>query len=90
MSNLTYSLSLLAADGIIRIIIGYMIAYAAFLPWIHRHTKIRRRDPDALQPEARLYLLLWSAYELLSSLKRILTVTSGPVRDYRTVWFCLD
>ncbi|KAL1991085.1 hypothetical protein VTN49DRAFT_5589 [Thermomyces lanuginosus] len=45
----------------IPIIIGYMIAYAAFLPWIHRHTKIRRRDPDALQPEARLYLLLWTA-----------------------------
>lgn len=42
------------------IIIGYGIAYVSFLPWIHKHTKIRKRDPDALQPESRLYWLLWS------------------------------
>ena len=42
------------------IIVGYVIAYLSFLPWIYKHTKIRKRDPYALQPESRLYWLLWS------------------------------
>ncbi|KAL8728834.1 MAG: hypothetical protein Q9166_005151 [cf. Caloplaca sp. 2 TL-2023] len=41
--------------------IGYIIAWFSFFPFIHRHRQIRRRDPDALQPEARLYWLLWTA-----------------------------
>ncbi|KAL1982574.1 hypothetical protein VTN96DRAFT_1160 [Rasamsonia emersonii] len=45
----------------IPIIIGYVISYVSFLPWIYRHTKIRKRDPDALLPEARLYWLLFTA-----------------------------
>ncbi|QKX59437.1 uncharacterized protein TRUGW13939_06571 [Talaromyces rugulosus] len=45
----------------IPIVVGYGIAYASFLPWIHRHTKIRKRDPTALQPESRLYWLLYTA-----------------------------
>ena len=43
------------------IAIGYFIAYFSFFPFIHRHRAIRRKDPDALQPEARLYWLLWTA-----------------------------
>ncbi len=45
----------------IPIAIGYFIAYFSFFPFIHRHRAIRRKDPDALQPEARLYWLLWTA-----------------------------
>ena len=43
------------------IIIGYFLAWFSFFPFIHRHRRIRRRDPDALQPEARLYWLLYTA-----------------------------
>ncbi|KAI9846800.1 MAG: hypothetical protein M1837_003649 [Sclerophora amabilis] len=45
----------------IPIIIGYFIAYFSFFPFIHRDRQIRRRDPDALQPERRLYWLLYTA-----------------------------
>lgn len=38
------------------------MAYASFLPWIHKHCRVRERDPDALQPEARLYWLLYGTY----------------------------
>lgn len=41
------------------ILVGNFLAYMSFLPWIHRHCRVRERDPDALQPEARLYWLLW-------------------------------
>ncbi|KAN0083843.1 Major facilitator superfamily domain containing protein [Elaphomyces granulatus] len=45
----------------IPIVIGYIVAYLSFLPWIHKHRQVRKKDPDALQPEARLYWLLWTA-----------------------------
>lgn len=38
---------------------GYVLAWFSFLPWIHRHCRVMERDPDALQPEARLYWLLY-------------------------------
>ena len=44
----------------IPILIGYFIAYFSFFPFIHRDRQIRRKDPDALQPERRLYWLLYS------------------------------
>ncbi|KAL8735458.1 MAG: hypothetical protein Q9181_002822 [Wetmoreana brouardii] len=43
------------------LLVGYFIAYFLFLPSIRRHNQIRKKDPDALTPEARLYLLLWTA-----------------------------
>ncbi|KAI9818059.1 MAG: hypothetical protein M1827_000683 [Pycnora praestabilis] len=46
----------------IPIVIGYLIAWFSFFPFIHRHRNIRRKDPDALQPEARLYWLLYGGY----------------------------
>lgn len=42
-----------------RLLVGYILAYVSFLPWIHRHCRVRERDPDALQPEIRLYWLLY-------------------------------
>lgn len=43
------------------IVVGYLIAYLIFIPWIRRDQKIRKRDPDSLQPESRLRMLLWLA-----------------------------
>ncbi|KAI9744986.1 MAG: hypothetical protein M4579_007674, partial [Chaenotheca gracillima] len=45
----------------IPILIGYFLAWWSFLPFIHKDRKIRRKDPDALQPERRLYWLLYTA-----------------------------
>ncbi|KAL8831978.1 MAG: hypothetical protein Q9170_005072 [Blastenia crenularia] len=45
----------------IPLLVGYFIAYFSFFPFIRRHCQIRIKDPDALQPEARLYWLLWTA-----------------------------
>lgn len=45
----------------IPLLVGYFIAYFSFFPFIRRHCQIRKKDPDALQPEARLYWLLWTA-----------------------------
>lgn len=50
------------AWAFIPIAIGYLIAYASFLPWIARDNKIRdQRGADSLQPERRLYWLLYLA-----------------------------
>lgn len=48
--------------------IGYFLAWFSFLPWIHRYCRVLERDPDALQPEVRLYWLLWGRSLLYSSL----------------------
>ncbi|KAL8918318.1 MAG: hypothetical protein Q9208_007405 [Pyrenodesmia sp. 3 TL-2023] len=45
----------------IPLLIGYFIAYFSFLPGIRRQCHHRRSKPDTLQPEARLYWLLWTA-----------------------------
>src|SRR5450432_1292310 len=33
------------------LLVGYIIAYLSFFPFIHRHRQIRQREPDTLQPE---------------------------------------
>lgn len=45
----------------IPLLIGYFIAYFSFLPGIRRQCHHRKNKPDTLQPEARLYWLLWTA-----------------------------
>jgi len=45
----------------IPLLIGYIIAYLSYLPSIHRFRGIRRKDPDRLKPEARLWWLLYLA-----------------------------
>lgn len=50
------------ATTFIPIALSYIAAWLAFMPSIRRQTQIRERDgADALQPEARLYMLLWLA-----------------------------
>lgn len=41
--------------------LGYLLGYLIFIPRFVWERKQRRRDPDALQPEARLWLLLYLA-----------------------------
>lgn len=63
VSTVSNSLIVLREHGLtfaIRLMVGYLMAYFSFFPWIHRHCRVRERDPDALQPEARLYWLLYS------------------------------
>ena len=42
-----------------RLLIGYFLSYLSYLPSIHRFRGIRRRDPDKLRAEARLWWLLF-------------------------------
>ncbi|KAJ5178702.1 hypothetical protein N7492_001912 [Penicillium capsulatum] len=62
----------------IPILVGYFLAYFSFLPWIHRHCRVRERDPDALQPEVRLYWLLWVAPLLSIGLFGFAWTSLGP------------
>ncbi|KAF2203430.1 MFS general substrate transporter [Delitschia confertaspora ATCC 74209] len=45
----------------IPLLLGYVIAYLSYLPSIHHFRKIRRTQPGKLQPEARLWWLLYLA-----------------------------
>ncbi|KAJ5525984.1 hypothetical protein N7494_012634 [Penicillium frequentans] len=62
----------------IPILIGYFIAYFSFLPWIFHHNNVRKKDPDGLQPEARLYWLLWVAPLLTIGLFGFAWTSLGP------------
>ncbi|KAJ5925377.1 hypothetical protein N7454_008016 [Penicillium verhagenii] len=62
----------------IPILVGYFIAYFSFLPWILHHNNIRAKDPDGLQPEARLYWLLWVAPLLSIGLFGFAWTSLGP------------
>ncbi|KAH9924551.1 major facilitator superfamily domain-containing protein [Fomitopsis serialis] len=45
----------------VTIAVGYCIAYISFIPFIWRQRNQLRKDPHSLQPEARLYWLLFTA-----------------------------
>ncbi|CDM37697.1 hypothetical protein DTO013E5_6238 [Penicillium roqueforti] len=60
------------------LLVGYLIAYVSFIPWIYRDCKKRERDPDALQPEARLYWLLYVAPLLTIGLFGFAWTSLGP------------
>ncbi|OJJ49495.1 hypothetical protein ASPZODRAFT_60078 [Penicilliopsis zonata CBS 506.65] len=62
----------------IPILVGYIIAYFTFLPWIYHHDRVRERDPDGLQPEARLYWLLYVAPLLSIGLFGFAWTSLGP------------
>lgn len=48
-----------------RILLGYFIAYATYIPAIMKFRREQRRDPMGTQPEGRLWWLLWSKYPFL-------------------------
>ncbi len=60
------------------LVIGYIIAYLSFFPFMHRDRQILRRDPDALQPERRLYWLLYLAPCLTVGLFGFAWTSLGP------------
>lgn len=62
----------------IPILIGYFIAYFSFLPVIRWHTNIRKKNPDALTPEARLWWLLFTAPLLSLGLFGFAWTSLGP------------
>ncbi|CAI7620538.1 hypothetical protein N7533_012825 [Penicillium manginii] len=62
----------------IPILVGYFIAYFSFIPWIAKHNRDRERDPDGLQPEARLYWLLFVAPLLSIGLFGFAWTSLGP------------
>jgi len=41
--------------------LGYLISFFSFFPTIHSQRVLRRKDPDSLQPETRLWWLLYVA-----------------------------
>lgn len=43
------------------IVIGYILGYVMFLPFISRDMQKRARQPGSVEPESRLKLLLWLA-----------------------------
>jgi hypothetical protein len=68
----------------IPLLVGYLIAYLSFLPWIHRQIQVRRKNPDALQPEARLYWLLYLARLETIGLFSFAWTSLGP--DHNITW----
>lgn len=62
----------------IPLLIGYFIAYFSFFPGIHSQRAKRRADPDSLQPEARLWWLLFTAPFLTIGLFGFAWTSLGP------------
>ena len=63
----------------IPIVLGYFIAYVSYFPWIARDRRtIKQHGPDAIQPESRLYWLLWLAPLLSIGLFGFAWTSLGP------------
>lgn len=62
------------------ILVGYFIAWFAFIPFIRHNIKVRRENPDdeKAQYESRLYLLLWLAPCLPIGLIGFAWTCTGP------------
>jgi len=67
----------------IPIVIGYILAYFSFFPFIHRQRQTRRKHgSDVLQPEARLYWPLYMAPLETIRLFGFVWTSFGPPRVY--------
>lgn len=64
--------------GVIRLLVGYFIAYFSFFPGIASQRKKRIADPDSLQPEARLWWLLFTVPFLPVGLFGFAWTSLGP------------
>jgi len=62
------------------ILVGYVLAYLAFIPWISHDRHKRSTDPKT-QPESRLSLLLWIAPLLPIGLIGFAWTSLGPERN---------
>lgn len=61
-------------------LIGYIIAYFTYLPVIWHHNKTRKKNPDLLSPESRLWWLLYLAPLLAIGLMGFAWTSLGPPR----------
>ncbi|KAF2843121.1 MFS general substrate transporter [Patellaria atrata CBS 101060] len=68
----------------IPLLIGYILAYLSYLPSIHRFRGIRRKDPDRLEPEVRLWWLLYLAPLEAVGMFGFAWTSLGP--DYGIPW----
>jgi len=66
------------ALAFIPLLIGYIIAYFSFFPFIIKQTRIRKQDPDALAPEVRLTWLLYTVPLLPIGLFGFAWTSRGP------------
>ncbi|KAL8802379.1 MAG: hypothetical protein Q9182_003869 [Xanthomendoza sp. 2 TL-2023] len=64
----------------IPLIVGYLLAYLSFFPTIKRQCQRRKTNPAAVQPEARLYWLLWTAPLETIGLFGFAATSLGPPR----------
>ncbi|KAM0751502.1 MFS general substrate transporter [Meredithblackwellia eburnea MCA 4105] len=62
------------------LLVGYIIAWTSFFPTIINQRKARRRDPDSVSPEARLWWLLYTAPLLPIGLFGFAWTSVGPPR----------
>lgn len=73
------------------LLIGYFIAYFSFFPFIRRHRAIRSKNPNALQPEARLYWLLYGKdAHRERGVEDADVIASGSTGNDWTVGLCMD
>lgn len=61
-------------------LIGYIIAYFTYLPVIWHHNQTRKKNPDLLSPESRLWWLLYLAPLLSIGLMGFAWTSLGPPR----------
>ncbi|KAJ9650450.1 hypothetical protein H2198_010243 [Neophaeococcomyces mojaviensis] len=59
-------------------IIGYILSYLSYLPVIWHHNQTRKKDPDQLSPETRLWWLLFLAPGLVIGLFGFAFTSFGP------------
>jgi len=60
------------------ILIGYLIGYGSFIPFITRDRHRRSLRPESVQPESRLYWLLYTAPLLSGGLFGFAWTSTGP------------
>jgi len=68
----------------IPILIGYFLAYLSYMPSIHYFRQKRRKDPESVSPEARLWWLLFMAPLETIGLFGFAWTSLGP--DYGIPW----
>ncbi|KAI9889508.1 MAG: hypothetical protein M1814_005202 [Vezdaea aestivalis] len=64
------------------LLVGYIISYFSFMPFISRDRKILKRDPEGVSPERRLYWLLWTAPLETIGLFGFAATSMGPSRNH--------
>jgi len=70
------------------ILVGYVVAYAVFAGFIRRDRRLRARIPDEIQPESRLFGLLFTAPLLTLGLFSFAWTSTGPPLPWIAPMIC--